>query len=82
MIILALRHHLNQTTPHKWKRHTNPFENTIYTTVDHRNIYIIQHDSILIISVENNNDNPCRETTTIDLLDTNFLTKIHQVIGT
>lgn len=83
-IIPALQHHLNQTTPHKWEQPNNPFiiKTTITTPLKWAsgtlqlitNITITQDDNTLTIHHTPNT------AITIDLLDPEFLTKIHQII--
>lgn len=84
-VLPALQHHLTQTTPHQWDIDTESFAPTLHTTIQTpifnniahliTNITIIQHYNTLLITDGNKNQ-------TIDLLDPNFLQKIHQFITT
>lgn len=89
-IIPALQHHLNQTTPHKWEPPDNPTTPTTQTTILTplkwssgtlqliTHINITQNDNTLTI---NHITGTHSHQTTIDLLDPEFLTKIHQIIN-
>ena len=84
-ILPALQHHLNQTTPHKW--HSQPIRFGTTTVCQIRThtktlyIQITQNDNTLTIVKETTHHNENRLFgTTIDLLDPEFLTKIHQII--
>ncbi len=82
-ILQALQHHLQQTHAHVWEHdtHTNTLRTTIQTPYHLcTTIIITQHDNTLTITQTITQTEQQTEKTTIDLLDPNFLDKIHQVI--
>lgn len=87
-ILPALQHHLHNTHAYKWEHHqdTNSLTTTIQTPSQHRSPYklhhtttitITQNDNILTITQTTHHQD---HTTTIDLLDQQFLNKTHKTI--
>jgi hypothetical protein len=84
-IIPALQHHLHETHAHKWTT-PNPhtLTTTIHTPIPNINATLITHLTITqtnnTLHLTNGGEGPGAEQHTIDLLDPNFLQKIHQFI--